>query len=168
MTLICDKLLKVDTEKSRSWSSAHDWKSCNRYKRFESSNLSFSAKMKGRQKASFFILTEKYNRDSKQRRKGSGGAFSSGDAKKFSKHNKREFEGFENFKKIKSPVPFTQRDGTRYTQRSSRFRFSSLQLSSYCRYYVSRKGGESERVVYFAYLLVIGIGIFIYYILYLI
>ena len=31
-------------EKSRSWSSAHDWKSCNRQKRFESSNLSFSAK----------------------------------------------------------------------------------------------------------------------------
>ena len=30
-------------EKSRSWSSAHDWKSCNRQKRFESSNLSFSA-----------------------------------------------------------------------------------------------------------------------------
>ena len=34
------------TEKSRSWSSAHDWKSCNRQKRFESSNLSFSAKTK--------------------------------------------------------------------------------------------------------------------------
>ena len=33
-------------EKSRSWSSAHDWKSCNRQKRFESSNLSFSAKTK--------------------------------------------------------------------------------------------------------------------------
>ncbi len=33
-------------EKSRSWSSAHDWKSCNRQKRFESSNLSFSATSK--------------------------------------------------------------------------------------------------------------------------
>ena len=33
----------IPTEKSRSWSSAHDWKSCNRQKRFESSNLSFSA-----------------------------------------------------------------------------------------------------------------------------
>ena len=31
-------------EKSPSWSRAHDWKSCNREKRFESSNLSFSAK----------------------------------------------------------------------------------------------------------------------------
>ena len=31
------------TEKSRSWSSARDWKSRNRQKRFESSNLSFSA-----------------------------------------------------------------------------------------------------------------------------
>ena len=30
-------------EKSRSWSSAHDWKSCNGQKPFESSNLSFSA-----------------------------------------------------------------------------------------------------------------------------
>ena len=30
-------------EKSPSWSRAHDWKSCNREKRFESSNLSFSA-----------------------------------------------------------------------------------------------------------------------------
>ena len=30
-------------EKSRSWSSAHDWKSCNRQKRFEGSNPSFSA-----------------------------------------------------------------------------------------------------------------------------
>ena len=34
----------IKMEKSRSWSSAHDWKSCNRQKRFESSNLSFSAK----------------------------------------------------------------------------------------------------------------------------
>ena len=33
-------------EKSRSWSSAHDWKSCNGQKPFESSNLSFSAKEK--------------------------------------------------------------------------------------------------------------------------
>ena len=29
---------------SPSWSRAHDWKSCNRQKRFESSNLSISAK----------------------------------------------------------------------------------------------------------------------------
>ena len=33
-------------EKSRSWSSAHDWKSCNRQKRFEGSNPSFSAMKK--------------------------------------------------------------------------------------------------------------------------
>ena len=31
-------------EMSRSWSSAHDWKSCNTQKVFESSNLSISAK----------------------------------------------------------------------------------------------------------------------------
>ena len=31
-------------EKSRSWPSAHDWKSCKPHKGFESSNLSFSAK----------------------------------------------------------------------------------------------------------------------------
>ena len=31
-------------EKSRSWSSAHDWKSCRPHKGLESSNLSFSAK----------------------------------------------------------------------------------------------------------------------------
>ena len=30
-------------EKSRSWSSAHDWKSCRPHKGLESSNLSFSA-----------------------------------------------------------------------------------------------------------------------------
>ena len=33
-------------EKSPSWSRAHDWKSCNRQKRFEGSNPSFSAKRK--------------------------------------------------------------------------------------------------------------------------
>ena len=33
-----------DMEMSPSWSRAHDWKSCNRQKRFESSNLSISAK----------------------------------------------------------------------------------------------------------------------------
>ena len=33
----------ADTEMSPSWSRAHDWKSCNRQKRFESSNLSISA-----------------------------------------------------------------------------------------------------------------------------
>ena len=32
-----------DMEMSPSWSRAHDWKSCNRQKRFESSNLSISA-----------------------------------------------------------------------------------------------------------------------------
>ena len=35
-----------DMEMSPSWSRAHDWKSCNRQKRFESSNLSISAKEK--------------------------------------------------------------------------------------------------------------------------
>ena len=32
-------------EMSRSWSSAHDWKSCKGQKPFESSNLSISAKV---------------------------------------------------------------------------------------------------------------------------
>ena len=41
-------------EKSPSWSRAHDWKSCNRQKRFESSNLSFSASGKGYLWVSFF------------------------------------------------------------------------------------------------------------------
>ena len=35
-------IIASDLEKSRSWSSAHDWKSCNRQKRFEGSNPSFS------------------------------------------------------------------------------------------------------------------------------
>ena len=46
-------------EKSRSWSSAHDWKSCNRQKRFEGSNPSFSAKGKSRRDLcvrGFFLL----------------------------------------------------------------------------------------------------------------
>ena len=34
----------VYLEKSPSWSRAHDWKSCRRQKRLESSNPSFSAK----------------------------------------------------------------------------------------------------------------------------
>ena len=34
-------------EKSRSWSSARDWKSRNRQKRFEGSNPSFSARRNG-------------------------------------------------------------------------------------------------------------------------
>ena len=38
-----------EMEMSPSWSRAHDWKSCNRQKRFESSNLSISA-----------ILTKRY------------------------------------------------------------------------------------------------------------
>ena len=37
------KMVRAAMEKSRSWSSAHDWKSCNGHKPFESSNLSFSA-----------------------------------------------------------------------------------------------------------------------------
>ena len=42
-------------EKSRSWSSAHDWKSCNRQKRFEGSNPSFSARKKALAAASAFF-----------------------------------------------------------------------------------------------------------------
>ena len=41
-----NSVLKNRLEKSRSWSSAHDWKSCNGYKPFEGSNPSFSAKTK--------------------------------------------------------------------------------------------------------------------------
>ena len=42
-------------EKSRSWSSAHDWKSCRRQKRLEGSNPSFSAKCKRTPKRVFFL-----------------------------------------------------------------------------------------------------------------
>ncbi len=52
-----------DTEKSPSWSRAHDWKSCNRQKRFESSNLSFSASAKSTQKGALFALAEKESLD---------------------------------------------------------------------------------------------------------
>ena len=38
------KLTKSDMEKSRSWPSAHDWKSCIPQKGIEGSNPSFSAK----------------------------------------------------------------------------------------------------------------------------
>ena len=48
-------------EKSRSWSSAHDWKSCNRQKRFEGSNLSFSAN-ESHPKGWLFSLAEKESR----------------------------------------------------------------------------------------------------------
>ena len=40
-------------EKSRSWPSAHDWKSCRRHKRLEGSNPSFSAKVKTAYKGGF-------------------------------------------------------------------------------------------------------------------
>ena len=52
----------IPTEKSRSWSSAHDWKSCNRQKRFESSNLSFSAKKQRIATAilCFFVAEERF------------------------------------------------------------------------------------------------------------
>lgn len=45
-------------EKSPSWSRAHDWKSCNREKRFESSNLSFSAKKTRRFSRVFVVKRE--------------------------------------------------------------------------------------------------------------
>ncbi len=48
-------ILSRHVEKSRSWSSAHDWKSCNRQKRFEGSNPSFSAKEKSTRKGAFFF-----------------------------------------------------------------------------------------------------------------
>ena len=40
---------------SRSWSSAHDWKSCKGQKLFESSNLSISAKIKACLLAGFYF-----------------------------------------------------------------------------------------------------------------
>ena len=44
MSKLSETAPNTTLEKSRSWSSARDWKSRNRQKRFESSNLSFSAK----------------------------------------------------------------------------------------------------------------------------
>lgn len=44
-----------DMEMSPSWSRAHDWKSCNRQKRFESSNLSISAKRDKQAETSLFV-----------------------------------------------------------------------------------------------------------------
>ena len=58
----CDRIsyCKPALEKSRSWSSARDWKSRNRQKRFEGSNPSFSAKTKKTvrplSRAVFFVL----------------------------------------------------------------------------------------------------------------
>ena len=47
----------INTWRSRLvWSRAHDWKSCNRHKRFEGSNLSFSAKIKGCPVGHLFIF----------------------------------------------------------------------------------------------------------------
>ena len=47
----------INTWRSRLvWSRAHDWKSCNRQKRFEGSNLSFSAKIKGCPVGHLFIF----------------------------------------------------------------------------------------------------------------
>ena len=45
-----------DMEMSPSWSRAHDWKSCNRQKRFESSNLSISAKEKPAEMRGFSLF----------------------------------------------------------------------------------------------------------------
>ncbi len=54
-------------EKSRSWSSAHDWKSCRRQKRLEGSNPSFSAKCKRTPNRVFFFAFRYgvWERDSK-------------------------------------------------------------------------------------------------------
>ena len=52
---------------SRSWSSAHDWKSCKGQKLFESSNLSISAKNKSLPFGRFLFLSAGW-RDSNQNR----------------------------------------------------------------------------------------------------
>ena len=52
---------------SRSWSSAHDWKSCKGQKLFESSNLSISAKNKSLPSGRFLFLSAGW-RDSNQNR----------------------------------------------------------------------------------------------------
>ena len=52
---------------SRSWSSAHDWKSCKGQKLFESSNLSISAKNKSLPSGRFLFLSAGW-RDSNQYR----------------------------------------------------------------------------------------------------
>ena len=46
-------------EKSRSWSSAHDWKSCRRQKRLEGSNPSFSATQKAHRKVCLFRVAKR-------------------------------------------------------------------------------------------------------------
>ncbi len=52
---------------SRSWSSAHDWKSCKGQKLFESSNLSISAKNKSLPFGRFLFLSAEWG-DSNQNR----------------------------------------------------------------------------------------------------
>ena len=55
--LIYNDFRWINTWRSRLvWSRAHDWKSCNRHKRFEGSNLSFSAKIKGCPVGHLFIF----------------------------------------------------------------------------------------------------------------
>ena len=49
-------------EMSPSWSRAHDWKSCNRQKRFESSNLSFSASDKTLENVDLFNVFKGFSR----------------------------------------------------------------------------------------------------------
>ena len=58
----------ANVEMSRSWSSAHDWKSCKGQKLFESSNLSISAMKKNPPPSGggFFFIS--YRRDSKRAR----------------------------------------------------------------------------------------------------
>ena len=51
-------IIALDLEKSRSWSSAHDWKSCNRQKRFEGSNPSFSVPQKPPTAVAFVVYTK--------------------------------------------------------------------------------------------------------------
>ena len=58
----CDMIFKSrnDMEMSPSWSRAHDCNWCNRQKRFESSNLSFSANKKSRAYTrDFFVFLNK-------------------------------------------------------------------------------------------------------------
>ena len=41
--MVCSELIYISWRSRLAWSRAHDWKSCNGHKPFESSNLSFSA-----------------------------------------------------------------------------------------------------------------------------
>ena len=64
-----------DTQQYRSGHNEHDWKSCVRQKRTESSNLSCCARKSTTQQGGAFLLNQRFEQGVSEAKKSPGGAF---------------------------------------------------------------------------------------------